>query len=231
MTHSESPYRLVAFDWDGTLMDSVARIVASIHAAIGLVGAEPRPPERIRNIIGLGLHEAVRLLYPEADEAFTQRLAGAYRQHFLFECQTPHQLFPYSRMVLETLRGEGYLLAVATGKGVRGLRKDLQDTDTGGLFHATRTAEETRSKPHPQMLLELVEELRVSREEVLMVGDTEYDLQMAAAAGIDAVGVACGVHDAQRLSRHAPRAVLPSVAELPGFLRDNATASDFAASE
>ena len=183
----QTAYRLVVFDWDGTLMNSVERIVASIRAAIDLVGAEPREPERIRGIIGLGLAEAVRRLYPGADADFI-----------------------------------GYLLAVATGKGVRGLRKDLQDTATATLFHATRTAEETRSKPDPLMLVELVEELGVDMQQVLMVGDTEFDMQMAASAGAHAVGLTCGVHPAERLLRHRPRAVLPGVADLPDFLLSDA---------
>lgn len=218
----QTAYRLVVFDWDGTLMNSVERIVASIRAAIDLVGAEPREPERIRGIIGLGLAEAVRRLYPGADADFIERLSEAYRDYFLDRCTTPSTLFPGARETLQQLHGAGYLLAVATGKGVRGLRKDLQDTATATLFHATRTAEETRSKPDPLMLVELVEELGVDMQQVLMVGDTEFDMQMAASAGADAVGLTCGVHPAERLLRHRPRAVLPGVADLPGFLLSDA---------
>ena len=218
---NRSPYRLLVFDWDGTLMDSVDRIVASIHAAIEVTGAEPRQPERIRGIIGLGLHEAVNQLYPGADDDFVTRLSAAYREHFLFQCTTPSRLFPGAMATLRSLHGAGYLLAVATGKGVRGLLKDLEETGTRPLFHATRTAEQTRSKPDPLMLEELVAELGVDRSDALMIGDTEFDMQMAASAGVDAVGLSCGVHPAERLHRHAPRAVLPAVEHLPDFLRQS----------
>lgn len=211
-------FKLLVFDWDGTLMDSAARIVACFNAAIVDAGLEPLPDASIRNIIGLGLREALDALAPGADIVLREHLVDRYRHHFLYTDQTPSPLFPGADAMVRELGEQGYLLAVATGKGRQGLNRVLEETGCKGLFHATRCADETFSKPHPQMLLELMSELCVGPGETLMIGDTEYDLQMAKNAGTAALGVSYGAHERDRLLKCEPLACLDSLDALRGWL-------------
>jgi phosphoglycolate phosphatase len=213
-------FALIVFDWDGTLMDSQARIVDCILSAFADAGRPPPSREAASDIIGLGLDDAMARLWPEADAAQRALVGGYYRRHFLFTNETPSALFPGARETLERLRAEGYLLAVATGKSRVGLEKSLAETGLGAHFHATRCADETFSKPHPQMLLELMDELGVRAAETLMVGDTEYDMQMAANARVPALAVCFGVHDPERLRACGPLACLSSLPAIPGWLSD-----------
>lgn len=212
------PFELVVFDWDGTLMDSQARIVACIQAAFADLGLPQPSREAASDVIGLGLDQAMSRLWPESDADQRAAVAGRYRRHFLETNETPSELFPGAREMLERLAAEGYLLAVATGKSRVGLDRALGETGLGGLFHATRCADETFSKPHPQMLLELMEELGVAARHTLMVGDTEYDLQMAANAQAQSLAVCHGVHAPERLRAFGPLACLESLGEIPGWL-------------
>jgi phosphoglycolate phosphatase len=211
--------RLLVFDWDGTLMDSEARIVASASAAITDLGLPARTPEAIRDIIGLGLPEAMEALFPGLSPQGYAHLIDRYREHFLAADGTPMPLFPAVPETLERLRGEGYVLAVATGKSRRGLERALEETGLGNLFAATRCADESRSKPHPQMLLEVMVEVGIGSSETLMIGDSEYDLQMAIEAGVAAVGVGYGVKGCERLLGYRPLACFETIAELPPWLR------------
>ena len=211
-------YQLLVFDWDGTLMDSAARIVSSLTAAFADVGAKAPAQERCRDIIGLGLEEAMQRLWPESNDAQRARLITSYRHHYLVANTTPTPLFPGAVEVISALHEAGYLLAVATGKSRRGLDSALQQSGLGRWFHATRCADETFSKPHPQMLLELFDELGVAASDGVMIGDTEYDVQMAHNAGVDAVAVCYGVHAPERLLALQPRACLHAIDALPGWL-------------
>lgn len=206
--------KLLVFDWDGTLMDSEARIVACIKASIEDLGLPPRDHDTIKNIIGLGLREAVDMLYPGFGQGIHERLPERYRYHFLTANGTPSPFFPGA---LETLRGlhrSGYLMAVATSKGRAGLDRVLGETGLDELFHGSRCADETHSKPHPRMLLEIIDELGASPRETLMIGDTEYDMAMAASAGARAVAACYGVHARERLLKHNPLACIESIEEL-----------------
>lgn len=209
--------RLVVFDWDGTLMDSEAQIVRAMHAAIDDLALEPRSADACRNIIGLGLREAIDALYPGGDDAFLRAFVDRYRHHWL-ACAHASELFPAARETLEVLSDAGFLLAVATGKGRVGLDKVLAHTGLTELFAATRCSDETRSKPHPQMLREILDELGVAPAQALMVGDTEYDMQMAVQAGVGPVAVSYGVHAAERLLRYRPLTCLDQISELPDWL-------------
>ncbi len=211
-------FELLVFDWDGTLMDSEARIVDCIRQAATDLALEVPATERIRNIIGLGLKEAVGVLFPDADEVLVDDVTGRYRHHFLDENRTPSELFARAEETLCELAQRGYLLAVATGKGRRGLDRVLASTGLGELFHATRCADETFSKPHPQMLLQIMEELGVTAAQTLMIGDTEYDMQMASNAGTAALAVSYGVHAPERLLAHKPQGCLHDIGELIGWL-------------
>jgi phosphoglycolate phosphatase len=216
-------YTLLVFDWDGTLMDSEARIVECVRASAQDLDLEVPDDDSIRNIIGLGLSEAVTTLFPGADEQLVDDVVDRYRYHFLIKNQTPSPLFPGAEEVLQELQGKGYLLAVATGKGRAGLDRVLEHTGLGDLFHATRCADETFSKPHPEMLLQIMDELGVEGNETIMVGDTEWDMQMARNAGAERVAVSYGVHAVERLLRHEPLTCLDSIGEITNWLRDTVT--------
>ncbi len=207
--------KLVAFDWDGTLMDSEAQIVSTMQQAISSLGLVGRSEDQIRNIIGLGLSEAVQTLYPEQGEELVRRLADEYRHHFLVNTEiAPPEMFAGAIATLDNLVKKGYFVAVATGKGRRGLDKALKVTGLDGVFHVTRCADETRSKPHPQMLYEIMDFVGVDPMQTVMVGDTEYDMLMAKNAGTHAVAVDYGVHSKERLLQCEPIAVLSGIEQL-----------------
>ena len=213
--------QLIVFDWDGTLMDSEARIVACLRAAIEDTGLSHRTDDALRNIIGLGLREALVTLYPEGNNQQHDALVKHYRHHFLETNETPSPLFEGAESMIRELHAHGHFLAVATGKGRNGLDKVLEETALGEYFHYTRCADETRSKPHPQMLLEIMDWLGMEPADTLMVGDTEFDLQMAQNAGVKALGVSYGVHDKERLLACEPLACLDSLAEVAEWLNAN----------
>lgn len=202
-------------------MDSEARIVACVEAAVGDLGLMSPGRDAIRNIIGLGLREAVHTLFPDAEEHLHIDIAERYRTHFFTSREAPSQLFEGAREVLENLHQSGYLLAVATGKGRSGLNHALESTGLGHLFHATRTADETFSKPHPEMLHQILDELGMLPRQALMIGDTEYDLQMAANARMPSLGVDYGVHDRERLLKLRPLACLGKITEVPPWLEES----------
>ncbi len=204
------------FDWDGTLMDSEAQIVSCLHGAINDLGLAPMTDDTVKNVIGLGLREAIDMLVPGRDEPFRQAFGEAYRKYWFGH--EGSSLFAGAREVLDTLREQNYLLGVATGKARRGLDRVLEQTGLTSYFDATRCADETPSKPHPQMLLELMNELGVEGQYTLMVGDTEYDMEMATNAGAGKVAVRSGVHSEERLQRHAPLACLEGVTEMPDWM-------------
>ncbi len=213
--------QLIVFDWDGTLMDSEARIVACLRAAIEETGLSHRSEAALRNIIGLGLREALVTLYPEGTDQQHDALVTHYRHHFLDRNETPSPLFEGAERLIRELHEQGHFLAVATGKGRQGLDKVLEETALGEYFHYTRCADETRSKPHPQMLLDIMDWVGVEPDATLMVGDTEFDLQMAHNAGAKALGVSYGVHEKARLLACEPLACLDSLAEVAAWLNAN----------
>jgi phosphoglycolate phosphatase len=211
-------FKLIVFDWDGTLMDSESKIVACIQAAFDDLG-EPAPSrEAARNVIGLGLKETMAELWPEANPAQWSLVADRYRYYFLSADQTPSVLFPGARELVDWLLEQNYLLAVATGKSRHGLDVALDGTGLADRFHATRCADETFSKPHPEMLLQIIDELGVGGADTLMVGDTEYDMQMASNAGTSALAACYGVHDRQRLLTQNPLGCLETLAEMRPWL-------------
>lgn len=211
--------RLLVFDWDGTLMDSEVQIVAGMQAAIADLGLEPRGTEAVKNIIGLGLQEAVAALYPGSEPELVAALAERYRAHWFGEAQRS-RLFPGVEETLHLLKEEGFQLAVATGKGRRGLDKVLGETGLGRLFDVTRCSDETRSKPHPLMLNQIMHHTGVYPAQTLMIGDTEYDMAMARNAGAHPVAVSYGVHAVERLQRHAPVTCLDRITELGDWLAE-----------
>lgn len=211
-------HKLMVFDWDGTLMDSEARIVACMQGAIADLDMPQRTVDEIRNIIGLGLRESVATLLPDLSEMGYRALVERYRYHFLVGDKTPSLLFEGVIPLLSALLDKGHFLAIATGKGRQGLDKVLQETGLKTIFHASKCADETFSKPHPQMLLEIMAELGADAGETLMIGDTEYDMHMANNAGTAALAVSYGAHSKQRLLACRPLSCVDSVPELAGWL-------------
>jgi phosphoglycolate phosphatase len=211
-------FKLVVFDWDGTLMDSEARIVSCLAAAVADLGLPDLGPARYRNIIGLGLAEALAALFPNHPSSVHADLVERYRHHFLVADPTPSTLFAGAADTVRGLAEQGYLLAVATGKGRNGLDKVLKETGMAPFFHATRCADETFSKPHPEMLLQIMDVLGAEPQETLMVGDTEYDMQLAKNAGTAALAVSYGVHELERLLKHEPLGHLDRIGDLPQWM-------------
>ena len=209
---------LVVFDWDGTLLNSLAKIAHCMQLAAADVGLEPLHETDIRSIIGLGLPEAMATLYPNASQAPLELLSERYGHHFLIKDEFPCALYPGVQTTLETLKAGGHHIAVATGKSRRGLDRVLGNLGWEDYFHATRCADETLSKPNPLMLSELPSELGHEAETAMMVGDTEFDLAMAADLGMRRVGVSYGAHPLQRLNKHRPEAIIDNMEELLDLL-------------
>jgi phosphoglycolate phosphatase len=223
MTATARPrqFDLIVFDWDGTLFDSTAQIARSIQAACADVGM-PVPSDRDASfVIGMGLKEALRHAAPALPEARYPELADRYRYHY-FAKQHEILMFDGALELLAALKARRHLLAVATGKSRRGLDEAINSKQLHAVFDATRTADETTSKPHPQMLLELMDQLSAAPGRTLMIGDTTHDLQLAANAGTASVGVAYGAHAVAEFDAHAPRHIAHSVADLRSWLEDNA---------
>jgi phosphoglycolate phosphatase len=213
-------FELIVFDWDGTLMDSAGTIVACIQAAARDLGLEPPPEERARHVIGLGLGEALRHALPELGEGRHHELADRYRYHYLAQ---DHELtlFQGAQELVRALGEAGHLLAIATGKSRKGLDRALGHSRLGVHFHASRCADECHSKPHPQMLEELMAEFGVGPDATLMIGDTTHDLLMARNAGTAAVGVVYGAHPPEALATAAPLHLAESIEDLRLWLHAN----------
>src|SRR6187402_2730495 len=205
-------FRLIVFDWDGTLMDSIGTIVDCTQAAFeGIDDVACPTPEQIRENVGLGLVETMQVHFPDWDEAHSARLVENYRRLWRSVYKDRVALFPGSFAVVEALHAAGYLLGVATAKGRSGLERELDATGLRPFFHATRTVDEAPSKPAPGMLLGLFEELGVRASEAVMIGDTSFDLAMAANAGCAGIGVLTGGQRREHLAPHRPLAILPGV--------------------
>ncbi len=205
---------LIIFDWDGTLCDSTGTIVKAMCEAARRQNAPMPPDSAVHDVIGLSLPKAIGRLFPNLSEEERDRVRLGYSDIYRELDKTPAKLFAGARELLQTLNDAGHQLAVATGKSRRGLDRVLHGLDAGHYFHGSRCADESQSKPHPQMLLELLEEFGYEPADSLMIGDSELDLEMAHAAGIDRVGVSHGVHSAERLQRWSPLAVLDTLPEL-----------------
>ena len=214
-------FDLLIFDWDGTLMDSAGVIVDSIQRACEDIGL-PAPSERAsRQIIGLGLIQALQALLPDLPADAYPQLVERYRHHYLGrDAEIP--LFAGVSQGIGDLHASGFQLAVATGKSRVGLERALAASGLGAWFAATRCADQTHSKPHPAMVLELIDELDADPARTLVIGDTSHDLLMASNAGVASLGVTYGAHEADDLVPHGPLALVDSFAEVHAWLAANA---------
>lgn len=214
-------YQLIIFDWDGTLMDSIERIVSSVQAAAKSCSLNVPDNSQVSDIIGLSLPQAMKTLFPNINASDTAKLIEQYRYQFIEVNDTPMPLFTDTIPLLNALTQNNKILAIATGKGREGLQRVLNQTNTGHYFQASRCAGEASSKPSPEMLLSLLEQLQIAKDCALMIGDSKYDLQMAKTAGIDSIGVTFGVHSRSQLSQYQPKATVDSLTELQGLLTTN----------
>jgi phosphoglycolate phosphatase len=219
--HGPRRFDLIAFDWDGTLFDSTRIIVLSIQGAVGDLGYTPPSDEAAAHVIGLNLIQALAHAAPEVPKARWPELADRYRHHYGKHIHDV-TLFPGTEIMLQILKSRDHRLAVATGKGKAGLAEALAISGTAKLFDATRTAEETRGKPDPLMLHELMAELGTTPERTLMVGDTTHDLNLAANAGCPAVAVNFGAHPEAQLAACNPLYIAHSTADLQNWLLHHA---------
>lgn len=200
-------YQCVIFDWDGTLMDSAAKIVNTMQEAARRSELPVPTPNAVHDVIGISLAPAIQQLFSLDCDTRTTEVVSHYRDVFLHADQTPCPLFPGVVELLSTL-SQQIPLAVATGKARRGLERAWDHTATRSFFVTSRCADEAMSKPSPDMLEQILAELQLSPRECLMVGDSRYDLQMAHALGMDRIGVSYGVHSPQVLQEYAPKAII-----------------------
>ncbi|CAA0089404.1 Phosphoglycolate phosphatase [Zhongshania aliphaticivorans] len=205
---------LIIFDWDGTIIDSSDKIVFCMQQAASQCGFPVCSADSIRNIIGLELSVAIAMLYPELDSAAVQEIRAWYVRCFIEADKEPCQLFPGVESTLHALKHQGHDLCVATGKSRRGLDRVFTGLDISALFSASRCADETASKPDPLMLHQLCVEMSVNPCDAVMVGDTEYDLEMANKIAMPSVGVSYGAHSSERLVRWSPLVIIDEFASL-----------------
>ncbi|KKO49128.1 HAD family hydrolase [Arsukibacterium sp. MJ3] len=209
-----SEVNLVIFDWDGTVMDSIGRIVSSMQAAAGLTGLAVPSDYAVKQIIGLSLDPAFAVLFPDTDSQQRRQLFEHYRDHYTLYDTTPSPLFAGVELLLQTLTEKNILLAVATGKARRGLDRMFADTGLGHYFVTSRCADEAQSKPHPDMLIQISQQLDILPANAIMVGDTSHDMKMAQAINMPRVGVTHGVHGADVLGQYQPKAIIDNLPAL-----------------
>ncbi len=211
-------YDLIIFDWDGTIIDSQAHIVSCMQNAIADQQLPVPETWAIRHIIGLSLPRAIETLFPDLDGIKVEQVADSYRQHFFADSEQASELFRGAAEVIQDLHAQGYYLAVATGKGRSGLDIALQKTGLQPYFHITRCADETRSKPDPLMLDEILTDLDLDSSRAVMVGDTCYDMDMAHNIKMDSIAVTYGMHDQQLLENSHPTHFIDSIEQISQYV-------------
>jgi phosphoglycolate phosphatase len=211
-------YKAVIFDWDGTLMDSIARIVSSMQLAAIKVGIEAPSDEQVKSIIGLSLLPAAKALFGEIEPEVLQAAAKEYSHQYINENKTPVDMFAGAIELLNELKQQGLLLAVATGKSREGLERVFESSNSKHFFASSRCAGECESKPHPEMLMQIMAELDLTIEECVYIGDSIYDMQMAQNIDMDRIGVTIGCANKDDLLKHQPLAVFDCLYSLKDFL-------------
>lgn len=212
--------KLLVFDWDGTLCDSLSRIVTCICLAAEEIGLPAPHHDAAKDIVGLGLIDALERLFPGIESEHILAMRDSYSRHFVEQDREPSPFFDGVMETLESLHQQGYLLTVATGKSRRGLDRVLKARGLDNFFHGSRCADETAGKPDPKMLLELMGEFQVAPEQTLMVGDTEFDLAMAVSAGVPRVAVSYGAHHPERLLKYQPLACIDQFSLIGGVIEN-----------
>ncbi len=211
------PLRLVVFDLDGTIVDSQSNIVRAVAEVAKILGVPGPPPDQVPRVIGLSLKEALAELFPGVDPGTHEDLDREYREAFVRLRASPgfdEPLFAGTHDVLDQLDRAGYLLGIATGKGRRGVNHVLSCHGLEGRFSTINTPEESPGKPHPGMILRAMAEAGVEPRNTVMIGDTTYDIQMALAAGVGAVGVSWGNHPISELEAAGAHRLIDRLGDL-----------------
>ena len=211
---SKRRYELIIFDWDGTISDSVA-LIAECMQLTAVEHQLPMPTsQQAANIIGLGLKQAIKTLFPPADEQLIDMLSQSYSKYYRQKSQGPSHFFPHVIETLKSIKDSDYLIAVATGKSQAGLNRELNASGLEGFFDATRCADQTASKPDPLMLKQLLDQFNLGAEQAIMVGDTEYDMEMAARIEMPRLAVSYGAHAPERLIAYQPVACIDCFSDI-----------------
>lgn len=216
-------YKLIIFDWDGTLMDSQQKIVQTLRTTLLQLKLADRSDDELKNVIGLGLNEAIRHLYPAFNQQQINHFADLYRSHFISSEPSP-RLFSGVMEMIKKLHQTEVMIAIATGKGRQGLEHAIEESGIRSFIHASRCADETCSKPNPQMLLELLDEFSLTATDAIMVGDTIYDIEMANNTKMDSIAVSYGVHELERLQQLEPMIICDTIKQLETQLLKNTCA-------
>ena len=211
-------YKLYIFDWDGTLMNSISKIVHSLQAAAKAIDFDAPCDASSKSIIGASLPNAAKILFPEITEIEISQLIKHYKKQYLELNQTPSPLYADAESLLQSLHASEKIIAVATGKGREGLEHVLAVSNTKHLFHLTKSSDDAESKPAPDMLKQILTELNIAAEDALMIGDSEYDLKMANNAGVDSIGITHGAGTQHSLEACNPKAIVHSIKELTSLI-------------
>lgn len=221
MNPSLQSCQLVIFDWDGTVMDSVGRIVSAMQTSARLAELAVPSAFAVKQIIGLSLDNAFTSLFPMMTAQQHQALFEHYREQYVHHDPTPTPMFDGAELLFQHLRQQQKQLAVATGKARKGLDRIFADTGLGHYFVTSRCADDARSKPDPDMLLQILHETGLQPEQTLMIGDTSHDMSMAQQAGIPRIGVTHGVHGVDVLSKFEPIAIVDDLHQLKTLFTSN----------
>jgi len=214
-----SSKKLFIFDWDGTLADTIELISSCLVDSFKELKFPELSEEAARSIIGMGLVEAFKVLTPGSSEEDRNLLLKSYKKFFLERSNNGITLFPEVDSMLAYLQNRGLKTAIATGKSRVGLDRDFKNTGIGIYIDTTRTIDECNPKPDPHMILDIIQELGISQNETLMIGDTTYDLEMAANAGVESIGISSGAHSLQKLEACNPLKIFPDFQEFHKFLQ------------
>ena len=213
-------HKFIIFDWDGTLMDSIGRIVSCMQLVANDLGLTVPTSNDVKGIIGISLKPGIQQLFPDASNDQLDALFSGYKEHYLRLDQTPSSMFDGVEKMLDDLKSSGHELAVATGKARRGLVRAWEHTGLSHYFVASRCADETQSKPNPDMLQQLLDERGFVAEEAVMIGDSIHDLKMAETIGMDRIGVSFGAASKHELEMHQPLVVTDNIPQLNQFLKE-----------
>jgi phosphoglycolate phosphatase len=218
---SGKSFDLIVWDWDGTLADSTSMIARALVQAAEQVGLPKLELQAARNVIGLGLRESIDTLFGDIPNEQAQALAKQYTANY-YAGEQDIPLFEGAQELIAQLTRRGHKQAIATGKGRRGLDLALNRSGVAKYVHATRTVDECFSKPHPQMLDELMDMLVATPERTLMIGDTTYDMQMAKNAEVQSLAVTFGAHSSEKLLKYDPKGIFNTFGDLRDWLLNNA---------
>ena len=213
---------VLIFDWDGTLVDSIERIIEAMHIASDTCGVPRCTDQAVRDIIGLAMPQAYDVLYSDAEDAeLKQRFISTYSDQYIILEEVPSRFYPGVMDALDNYRSAGYQLAVATGKSRRGLHRVLSGHKMLDYFDITRCADETRSKPDPLMLHEILKHCSAAPQQAIMVGDSPFDLRMANNANVPSVAVSYGAQPLSVLNQENPVLSINSFSELTDWLQQH----------